>query len=425
MTPARDVVIVGASLAGLRAAEALREFGYDGALTLIGDEAHAPYDRPPLSKQVLSGWVGAHETALPRLRRLDARWRLGAGAVALDRARRIVCLAGGEEVSYDRLIIATGARARRWPDADHAALRGVYVVRTREDAAALRADLARGPKRVLVIGAGFTGSEIASACRELGIAVTVAEAGPAPLLAALGDLVAGHAANLQRAAGVDLRCNTAVAALRDDGRGNVAGAVFSDGTRLDADVVVVCLGAARNVEWLAGAGLETGPLGVVCDVHCRALGADGAPIDDIFACGDVARFPHPLFDNRILSLEHWGTAIDQARVAAANIVAPNSADMAGAIPRFWSTQFGANFKSVGLPAYGSEIVIAQGAIETGRFIAAYGRAGRIVGAVSVNQAQWLPFYETEIAQRGAFPPPYVLVDQPAAQTPRPARFAAP
>ncbi len=174
------IVIVGASLAGLRAAETLREEGFSGSLTIIGDEPHEPYDRPPLSKQVLLGRAPADRTALPRRREVHARWRLGVAATGLDMTARRVRLADGDEVGYDRLLITTGVRARPWPHPLEAELDGVFVLRTREDAAALHRRLSAAPRRVLVIGAGFTGSEIASACRERGLPVTVAERGPTP-----------------------------------------------------------------------------------------------------------------------------------------------------------------------------------------------------------------------------------------------------
>lgn len=172
------VVIIGASLAGWRAAHALRREGFDGALTIVGDEVYEPYDRVPLSKQVLTGLVPADRTALPRVGGLDADWRLGQPAVGLDRRNKRVLLAGGEQVAFDRLLIATGARARAWPNSAEAALDGVHTVRGHDDATRLRQKLAAGPRHVLVIGAGFIGSELASDCRELGLPVTVVERGP-------------------------------------------------------------------------------------------------------------------------------------------------------------------------------------------------------------------------------------------------------
>lgn len=192
------VVIVGASLAGLRAAETLRAEGFTGHLTLIGDEPYEPYDRPPLSKTVQMGWISVEHTTLPRQRDSAAEWLLGVPATALDVSSRHVRISDGRQVAFDRLLIATGTRARPWPDSQQAALDGVLTVRTRNDAARLRARLAAGPKRVLVIGAGFTGSEVASVCRELGLEVTVTERSATPLAGALGQAAGTFAAALQR-----------------------------------------------------------------------------------------------------------------------------------------------------------------------------------------------------------------------------------
>jgi len=191
------IVIVGASLAGLRAAEALRDEGFTGSLTLIGDEMHEPYDRPPLSKQVLKGWVPAENTKLPRMRAIDADWRLGVAATGLDRDNHEVLLANGVKVPYDRLLIATGVRSRQWFNPEEAKLKGLFTLRTCDDAAELQAALKAGPKRVLIVGAGFIGSEMASVCRDLGLDVTVAERSSAPLVGALGGVIGDIAAKMQ------------------------------------------------------------------------------------------------------------------------------------------------------------------------------------------------------------------------------------
>jgi NADPH-dependent 2,4-dienoyl-CoA reductase/sulfur reductase-like enzyme len=276
---------------------------------------------------------------------------------------------------------------------------------------------------VLVIGAGFTGSEVASACIDRGIAVTAVEINETPLLPQLGAWLGGHAQALQLRAGVDLRCRAAVTALVGKA-GRLVGARLADGGEIEADVAVVCLGAVRNTEWLDGAGLAAGPLGMACDTHCRAIRLDGAADPDVFVCGDVARFPHPLAGGEnLIAIEHWGAAVDQARVAAANLVTPGSASLAAEPPRFWSMQFGSNFKSVGLPSIADEVMLVQGSLESGRFVAAYGRGGAMVGAVAVNQAQWLPFYERQVVEGGAFPPAYRVVDQPGDAMRQPARFS--
>jgi NADPH-dependent 2,4-dienoyl-CoA reductase/sulfur reductase-like enzyme len=420
------VVIVGASLAGLYAAEALRTEGHGGPLTLIGDEPYPPYDRPPLSKAVLAGRMLAHHTTLPQLRAIHAEWLLGVPAVGLDIATRVVTLADGRQISYDRLLIATGTRARPWPDTAQAALDGVFLLRTRDDAARLHAALARCPRRVLVIGAGFTGSEVASVCRELNLAVTVAERSPAPLAGALGGAAGLVAARLQRAYGVDLRCNVTVLALEGDTTGRLRRAHLSDGDALDVDVAVVALGAVRNVEWLFGAGLAADARGVVCDGACRAFDADAIVTDDIFVAGDVARWPHPLFDGELLAVEHWGNAVAQAQIAAHNMVcAPRDRRAHRPLPAFWSNQFGVNIKSVGLPTIADEVVVTQGAVAERRFVAAYGRRGRMVAAVAVNMPRWLEAYQALIEAGARFPPQLHAADGPAELTPISAGFPAP
>ncbi|MDI2124848.1 NAD(P)/FAD-dependent oxidoreductase [Yinghuangia seranimata] len=406
------IVVVGASLAGLRAAETLRDKGFAGSLTLVGDEPYEPYDRPPLSKGVLLGKASADRTALPRLRNVDAKWRLGVAATGLDMGARRVRLADGDEVPYDRLLIATGVRARPWPHEGEGALDGVIVLRTRDDSAALSRMLAAGPRRVLVIGAGFTGSEIASACRERGHHVTVAERAAAPLVGALGGVVGAVAAELQREHGVDLRTGVMVTALDGDAAGRVRSAQLSDGSSVRADVVIVSLGATRNTEWLYGSGLGAGPRGIACDAGCRAFDIRGIVTDDIYAAGDVARCPHPLFGYQFLTLEHWGNAVAQAEIAAHNMLS-ESVDRVPhmEVPSFWSSQFGINIKSVGVPSMGTEILITQGSLESRRFVGVYGYQGRVIGAVGFDSARWLPFYQEQIEAAAPFPPEFSTVDR--------------
>ncbi|WP_225828712.1 NAD(P)/FAD-dependent oxidoreductase [Streptomyces naphthomycinicus] len=406
------IVVVGASLAGLRAAETLREEGFTGSLTVVGDEPYPPYDRPPLSKQVLIGGVPADTTGLPTRRDPDADWRLGVAATGLDLLERRVLLADGESLPYDRVLIATGTRARPWPDAGEAALDGVFTLRTRDDASGLAERLDAGPGRVLVIGAGFTGSEIASACRERGLDVTVAERGPAPLVGALGGTLSQLAAVMHRGHGVDLRCGVTVTALLGDGNERFVGADLSDGTRVEADVCVVALGAVRNVEWLADSGLAAGARGIACDAGCRAFNMYGIVTDDVFVAGDVSRFPHPLFGYQMLSLEHWGNAVAQAEVAAHNMINPGPLQRPHlAVPTFWSTQFGLNIKSVGVPTYSDHVVIAQGSLEARRLAVVYGYRGRVTAAVTVDMAKSLDYYRHLIETAAPFPPPPGAADR--------------
>ncbi|MGW4371067.1 NAD(P)/FAD-dependent oxidoreductase [Nocardia takedensis] len=407
------VVVVGASLAGLRAAHCLRAGGFRGELTIVGEEPHAPYDRPPLSKAVLLGMAAPDHTALPGDGDLDATWHLGVRATGLDLDLNRVHLDGADSVEFDQLLLATGVRARRWPHAEEAALDNVFVVRTRDDADGLARALARGPRRVLVIGAGFTGSEIASVCRELELDVTVTERGPAPLVGALGELIGGVAAELHREHGVDLRTETSVTRLEGDGQGRVARAHLSRGEPIDVDVVVVALGAIRNTEWLADSGLAAGPRGIACDTGCRVFDINGLITDHVFAAGDVARAPHPLYEYQMIALEHWGNAVGQAEVAAHNMLHAGRVRRAHLeVPAFWSSQFGLNIKSVGIPTYADQVTITQGSLAERRFVATYGHRGRVTAAVAFDQGKWMDFYRGLIESAAPFPPEFGVVDPP-------------
>ncbi|MEU5537541.1 FAD/NAD(P)-binding oxidoreductase [Streptomyces sp. NPDC020362] len=417
------IVVVGASLAGLRAAEALRDEGFTGRLTLIGDEPHAPYDRPPLSKAVLSGRLSCDHIVLPRVRNIDAHWMLGTRATGLDVPARRVELADGRQVEYDRLLIATGSRSRPWPAQAGGGPDGVHVLRTREDAERLRGALAAGPSRVLVIGAGFTGGEVASVCRELGLAVTVTQRGSAPLAGALGGVIGRAAADWYRDAGVDLRPNTTVRALEGHPSGRLRRAVLSDGTAVDAEVTVVATGALANTEWLTGTGLAADHRGVISDGGCRAVATDGTPSADIFVAGDVARRPHPLYPGHLLRLDHWDNAVAQARTAAYNMThAPGVQRIHQPLPAFWSSQFGLCLKSVGVPAVADQVVITQGSLDQRRFVAAYGLKGRLVAAVAVDSPRVLDGYATLIEARAPFPPRLGATDGPVRIVPVDAEF---
>ena len=278
----RRLVIVGASLAGLRAAQAARAAGFDGELVIVGDERHLPYTRPPLSKELLAGEHSVDRVSLP-CDTLEAEWRLGVSAASLDRRRRRVVLADGEEVAYDRLIVATGSRARSWPGAG-AELDGVHVLRDLDDALALRAAFDEQP-RVAIVGAGFIGCEVAQTARKAGLEVTLIDIAATPMLP-LGPELGTWCAELHRDHGVDLRLGTGVAGLL--GHGRVEAVELTGGERVAADVVVVGLGALPNTEWLAGSGLQLDP-GIACDA---TLTAAGDP--DVLGAGDIVSWPHPL-----------------------------------------------------------------------------------------------------------------------------------
>jgi NADPH-dependent 2,4-dienoyl-CoA reductase/sulfur reductase-like enzyme len=281
----------------------------------------------------------------------------------------------------------------------------VRGIRTREDSRAIRDLLDAGPKRVLVVGAGFTGSEVASICRQRDIPVTVVERAENPLVGPLGGVVGEVAAGLQGAAGVDLRCNVTVEALEGRG-GRFRAASLSDGTTVEAGLAVIALGALRNTEWLADSGLACGPLGISCDPGGRAYAVNGMAVDDVFAAGDVARFPHALYEYEFLALEHWQNAVIGAQVAAHNMICDDPDRRAHvSVPAFWSVQFGTNIKSVGVPTLAGQILVSQGSAKQGRFAAAYLDGDRMVAAVTFNHGRYLEYYRHLIETASPAPVP--------------------
>jgi 3-phenylpropionate/trans-cinnamate dioxygenase ferredoxin reductase subunit len=380
--PPERVVVVGASLAGLRAAQAVRGAGHEGELVVVGDERHAPYTRPPLSKQLLAGEQDHADCAFPGADALDAQWRLGAAAVALDRQRKAIALEDGAEVAYDRLIVATGARARTWPDQAE----GVHTLRGVDDALALRAALNARPERVAIVGAGFVGCEVAATARKAGLDVTLVDVASRPLLS-LGEELGERAAALHREHGVDLRLGTAVAGV------DAGGIDLADGTRVGADVVLVALGAIPNTEWLASSGLVLDARGgIVCDATLTSV-AD----DDILAAGDVVSWPHPLAGGDVVRVEHWTVAAEHGALAGRNAVtAPAERRPHVAPPYFWSDQYDIKIQAVGFPARAATLEIVD---EDGPRLIAEARDadGRLVGAIAFNNAKKLAAYRRELA----------------------------
>ena len=392
----RAVTIVGGSLAGLRAAEALRREGFDGRLRIVSAEAELPYDRPPLSKQVLAGTWEPDRARLRGADELDAEWLFGRRATALDPATHAVTLDGAEVVDADAVVIATGAAPRRLPAAVAPPdLGGVHVLRTIGDCLALRAELVRGP-RVAVIGAGFIGSEVAATAKGLGADVVVIEALPVPLERALGPVMGPLAAELHREHGVEVRLGVPVAGLEGDGAGRVARVRMADGGAVEADVAVVGIGVAPVTGWLEGSGLELDD-GVVCDARCRA-----AP--GVVVAGDVARWYHERIGEH-LRVEHWANAAEQGDAAARALVHGDDALPYAPVPYFWSDQHGTKIQFVGHAKPGDAVQVVEGSVEERRFVAAYGRDGRTVAALLWNRAARVPHWLDQLTLRVPFPPP--------------------
>ncbi len=398
-----SVVVVGASLAGLRAVQGLREGGFTGRLVLVGDEVHYPYDRPPLSKQVLSGSWPPERTVLAdgaQLRELGVDLLLGHRAEALDAGARRVTLDDGTVFDADGVVIATGARPRLLRNAGAAA--GVKVVRTLDDCERLRGAIVdAGPGcRVVVVGAGFIGSEVAATCAGLGCAVTVLEAMATPLAPALGELVGGALGTLHARHGVDLRVGAAVGAVRR--AGNSAPAAYEveliGGEILPADVVVVGIGVVPNVEWLAGSGLEIGD-GVVCDPALFA--AEG-----VVCAGDLCRWTwRHLGEEQSVRIEHWEVASQMGSAAARSLLAGRAAASPfDPVPYFWSDQYGARIQVLGRPEPADEVAVVEGALdaEDAKFVAVYGRRGRLSAALAVSRPRQLMAFRPLLVAGASF-----------------------
>ncbi len=383
----RRVAIVGASLAGLRAAETLRDRGFDGELTLIGDEPHPPYDRPPLSKQVLQGAWEAEQTFFRKkvgYEALALDMRLGVRAMSLDLHARRVALSDGTFADFDRLIIATGARVRTLPQI--APRPGLFTLRGLDDAMALRQAL-QDASRVAIVGAGFIGLEVAASCRVRGLPVTVIEALPVPLSSALGSAFGDMVAAMHRDHGVDLRTGVVVTEIFGEPR--VAGMILSDGSRIDADVVVVGIGVTPNTEWLEGSGL-TIDNGIVC--HSTGEAAPG-----VYAAGDVARVANQWY-GASPRIEHWTNAVEQAVHAAENVLAgPEGATSFSSVPYFWSDQYDRKIQFVGRARPHDEIAIVDGSHAERQLTALYRHGDRLVACLALNQPRALLKYRKLLA----------------------------
>jgi NADPH-dependent 2,4-dienoyl-CoA reductase/sulfur reductase-like enzyme len=361
----KRILVVGASAAGLAAVETLRREGYEETITLVGDEPHPPYDRPPLSKQILAGQWEPDRLALRSgadLYALGLDLRLGATASGLDLAGRTLLLADGTQLPYDGLIVATGVRPRRLPG------EGAHVLRTFTDALALRGRLGPG-RRLAVVGAGFLGAEAAAVARGMGAEVTLLEPAPVPLAHAVGEEVGRVLSGAHLDNGVDLRTGVTVAEATGDG------VRLADGELIEADEVLVAIGSLPNTEWLADSGLETTD-GLVCDEYCAA-----AP--DVYAAGDVARWHNPLFGVP-MRIEHRTNAAEQGMAAARNLLHPQARKPFAPVPYFWSDQYDMKIQAYGYLRGHDEAAVVEGDLGERRFVAAYRTGDRLSGALAVG-----------------------------------------
>ncbi|MFF1356193.1 NAD(P)/FAD-dependent oxidoreductase [Streptomyces sp. NPDC058297] len=378
------VVVAGASMGGLRAAEQLRAAGWTGAITVIGDEPHMPYNRPPLSKEVLAGKAPFESLAFtPRASAADVEWRLGTTVAAARLAERVVVLDDGTELAFDGLVVATGMRPRRLRcDGPTGPGSGRHTVRSLADARGLRDELTRPGVRVVVVGAGFIGCEVAATAKGLGVGeVTVVDPEPLPMLRPLGALLAGSLHRRHEERGVRFALGAGVAGF--EGEDRVTGVVLTDGTVLPADVVVESVGSIANTEWLDGNGLDLSD-GVLADEQLRV---GGHP--NVVAVGDVARFPNARYDGVPRRVEHWSIPTDTAKHAAKSLVAHlvgGGAQPApfAPLPTFWSDQHEFRLQSFGAPALGiADVRVLDGDPE-GDVLVGYHADDRLVGVVALG-----------------------------------------
>ena len=372
LTSTDHVVVVGAGLAGWRFIESLRRDGYEGKITLIGDEPYAPYDRPPLSKQVLSGKWEIDKTVLASDEALESAnitSIFGVSATSLDVMSHTVTLENGETVSGTHIVIATGTRAKRISYSDESL---VHTIRNRKDIEGLNALLATVPEgaTIAVIGGGFIGAEAATALKARGLTPVVLEALQRPLIGALGDQASQWLLPLASNAEIELRTSQVI---RDVSDGSV---VFADGSTLEVAAVVLGVGAEVNTEWLQSSGLVLDG-GVVVDEHLLATPTIGA-------LGDVAKFP---FKGELTRIEHWQVATDHAAALSLHWAKGEKApDM---VPYFWSDQYGKKIQMLGHPHPSDDVVKVAGSDEEGKWLALYSRGGVVTGILSLSQPRWL------------------------------------
>lgn len=382
------VLIVGASMGGLRMAEALRRFGYSGPITAIGDEAHAPYNRPPLSKEVLAETVSHEAVAFEqRASTEDVNWILGTRVEAADLEHNVVTDSNGNVHPYSALIIATGLRPKRL-NVPNGELRGRHAVRTLDDAIALREELTLGA-RVVIVGAGFIGCEVAATARKLECDVTVVAPGTHPMLRPLGTELASEMQRRHEQQGVVFRLKRNVTDLVGDT--TVTGVLLDDGTTVPCDVLVEAIGSHENTEWLDGNDLDTSS-GVLVNNDLRAVKKNGVPWDNVFAIGDVARFPNPVYDGDARRIEHWNIPTETAKRVAQVFTGQAQGDFRP-VPSFWTDQYDNHLLAYGVLALADEVKLLDGEI-SGDCVFGYYRADEMVGVCGIGMRSVVQSYRS-------------------------------
>ncbi|MGV8968963.1 MAG: NAD(P)/FAD-dependent oxidoreductase [Microbacteriaceae bacterium] len=398
----QPILIVGAAMAGLRTAESLRKSGHTGPITIIGDEVHAPYSRPPLSKAALSTGVTHDAVAfVQRAATADVTWMLGTRVTAVDLEAHTATTGVGDVLEWSILVIATGLRSARLPGPTFA---GRHSVRSLEDAQNLREQLVP-EANVVVIGSGFLGCEIAATASALGCHVTVVSHSELPIIRPLGSELGAEILARHVAHGVDFRMSTGVDSLTGDDR--VRGVLLDTGELLAADVVVEAIGSECNSEWLSESNLDISD-GVLADSALRAVSVEGIPYDDVFVVGDIARFPNTLFGETPRRVEHWNIPTETGRRAGAVIAARLSDSVTyetvrnaefTPMPAFWSDQFDVSLQAYGMPALADETRVLEGNLSD-QAIVGYFLVGRLVGVVGLGVKAGLMPYRKIIADGG-------------------------
>lgn len=386
-----SIAVVGGSTAGVAAAGELRRRGFAGRLVIVGAEDHAPYDRPPLIKQFLSGQWDESRIGLPGADdpMLEADWRRGVAATGLDVAARSLDLSDGSRLQVDGIVLACGSTPRRLPGSE--GIGGVQVLRSLDDARRLRAAVAAPADRVVVIGAGFIGCEIAATCAQVGVPVSLVDPLPTPMHGVVGPTIGEVFTGLHHDHGVDLHLGVGVDGFDTDPRGRLRAVRLADGTSISASIAVMGVGVTPNTAWLEGSGLTLDD-GIVCDVTSTA-----AP--GITAAGDVARWPNPVFDGASMRIEHWDHAMGHGEQAAIALLAGSDAPEFATVPWFWTDQFDRKLQLAGRIRPDDEMLLVDGSLDERRFVALFARAGRLVGVMGMNRPGPVMRLRARIAER--------------------------